>query len=436
MNSSTQSPSPTTVVETELQTESGGKFAQLPRLAGKSYIPLGLFARIPIAMLTIGVLTLVTARSDSYAIGGFAAGAVGIGSAVGAPLGGYLADRLGQKPVLLAAGILNVLALSLVLLLSYTAGDFAPAATTGVLVAAFLAGATSPQVGPLSRVRWMAMIKRAPLSRRAGLTGTAMSLEGTEDEITFVLGPALVGILASLVAPWLPLAMAAVMTLVLVTLFALHPSHKLVAGRSMTTNSGYVSKEKVNWVKVAIPVAGMLCMGTFFGSSQTALTAFTGIHGSVDQAGLMYALLGTSSAFAALSVAYWSPKFRFPARWMLTAGLMALGTFLFLVPDSMGTMIIVLLIVGIPVGPTMVTIFSVGGMVAPPQWMGTVMTALASGILAGTALGSSIAGSLAQNVGYHQAFMVPIAAATALFILGIVASLTLRKPAVEKTEQP
>ena len=77
---------------------------------------------------------------------------------------------------------------------------------------------------------------------------------------------------------------------------------------------------------------------------------------------------------------------------------------------------------GIPVGPTMVTIFSVGSVIAPPQWMGTVMTALASGIVAGTALGSSIAGSLAQTVGYHTAFLVPIAAAGALLLLGLVAA--------------
>ena len=39
----------------------GGRFARLPLLAGRSFIPLGLFARLPLAMLTVGALTLVTA---------------------------------------------------------------------------------------------------------------------------------------------------------------------------------------------------------------------------------------------------------------------------------------------------------------------------------------------------------------------------------------
>ncbi|POH74458.1 MFS transporter [Arthrobacter glacialis] len=407
----------------------GGRYGMLPRLAGKSYIPLGLFARVPLAMLTIGVLTLVTAVSESYAIGGYAAGAVGVGAAIGAPLVGYLADRFGQKRVLLVSAVSNAVLVCAVVLMAYGIGEFTVGATVAMLAAALLAGASSPQVGPLSRVRWMALSKKLPKKEQGPLVDTALSLEGTADEVTFVLGPALVGLLASLVAPWLPLVLAAAMTVTLVTLFAIHPTQAAVGARqnSVTSNAGYIPAEPIKWLRVAVPVFGMVCMGAFFGSSQTALTAFTGVHGSVDQAGLMYAVMGASSAVTALSVAYWPVAFRHAWRWVLTAGLMAAGTLAFLLPDSLGSMIIVLLLVGLPVGPTMVTIFSVGSVIAPPQWMGTVMTALASGIVAGTALGSSIAGSLAQTVGYHTAFVVPIVAASALFVMGVVSAVVLRK---------
>ncbi|MHA7269771.1 MFS transporter [Arthrobacter sp. HLT1-20] len=412
-------------------TAKGGRYGMLPRLAGRSYIPLGLFARVPLAMLTIGVLTLVTAVSESYAIGGYAAGAVGVGAAIGAPLVGYLADRFGQKRVLLVSAVSNAVLVCAVVVMAYSIGEFTVLATVAMLGAALLAGASSPQVGPLSRVRWMALSKKLPKKEQGPLVDTALSLEGTADEVTFVLGPALVGLLASLVAPWLPLVLAAAMTVTLVTLFAVHPTQAAVGARknSVTGNAGYVPAEPIRWLRVAVPVLGMVCMGTFFGSSQTALTAFTGVHGSVDQAGLMYAIMGASSAVAALSVAYWPVAFSHAWRWVLTAGLMAAGSLAFLLPDSLGSMAIVLLLVGIPVGPTMVTIFSVGSVIAPPQWMGTVMTALASGIVAGTALGSSIAGSLAQTVGYHTAFLVPIAAAGALLLLGVIAALVLRRSA-------
>ena len=104
------------------------------------------------------------------------------------------------------------------------------------------------------------------------------------------------------------------------------------------------------------------------------------------------------------------------------AGLSAL---LFLPTDGWG-MVMALLALGLPVGPVMVTVFAIGGLVAPAGRLATVMTALASGIVAGTALGSSIGGQLAQEGGHHAAFLVSAAAAAALFALGAAAAAVVR----------
>jgi MFS family permease len=178
---------------------------------------------------------------------------------------------------------------------------------------------------------------------------------------------------------------------------------------------------------VALPFLAMLCMGTFFGSTQTGLSSFSASFATAEIAGLLYAVMGLSSAAAALSVAYWSKRFTFPARWMVSAMLMAGLAVLLLLPESALPMVLVLLVLGLPVGPLMVTVFAIGGEVAPAGRLGTVMTALASGIVAGTALGSSVAGQLAQHHGYSAAFLVPVCAAAALFLLGAAAAVVLRK---------
>ncbi|MFC4394558.1 MFS transporter [Arthrobacter sedimenti] len=408
-----------------------GRFSRLPQLAGRSFIPLGLFARLPLAMLTMGTLTLVTSVSGSFAAGGTAAGAVGIGSALGAPLLGSLADWSGQRPILLLSAVLNTLAvLALVLTANATAaaGDFPLA----VLAVAFAAGATSPQVGPLARVRWMSLTGNAdgtaPPSDPARDLDTALSYESTADEVTFVLGPALVGILASLVAPWLPLALAAALTITLVPGFAVHPTHRAVpaARRSPGRSRRAGGPAKLPWV-VALPVFAMGCMGTFFGSTQAALSAFAAGLAGTEIAGLLYAVMGLSSAAAALSVAYWPRRAGLPLRWVLCAVLMAALAVLLLVPSSLPTMAAVLLLLGLPVGPVMVTVFAVGGRVAPAGRLGTVMTALASGIVAGTALGSSVGGQLAQLYGPGAAFLVPVGAAVTLALLGGGAAVVLRR---------
>lgn len=410
-----------------------GRFSRLPQLAGRSFIPLGLFARLPLAMLAMGTLTLVTSVTGSFAAGGAAAGAVGIGSALGAPVLGALADRRGQRPVLLLSALLNTLAvLALVFIANTTseAGDFPPA----VLVAAFAAGATCPQVGPLARVRWMALTASAagpsaPSGGAARELDTALSYESTADELTFVLGPALVGILASLVAPWLPLALAAAMTITLVPAFAVHPTHGAVpaTGRPVRRKgTGRAQPVKLPWV-VALPVLAMVCMGTFFGSTQAALSAFSAGLAGTEIAGLLYAVMGLSSAVAAFSVAYWPRRAGLALRWVLCAALMAGLAVLLLVPASLPMMAAVLLVLGLPVGPVMVTVFAVGGQVAPAGRLGTVMTALASGIVAGTAIGSSIGGQLAQLHGPAAAFLVPVCAAAALALLGAGAAVVLRR---------
>jgi predicted MFS family arabinose efflux permease len=441
-------------------TSAKGRFARLPQLAGRGFLPLGLFARLPLAMLTVGTLTLVTSVTGSYAVGGTAAGAVGMGSAIGAPVLGALADRRGQRPVLLIAAALNTLAVLGLLAAAYSMapGGAFPAA---VLAAAFASGASCPQVGPLARVRWMALTARAsPASgstnsgvanggsanRAASGTGTnsqdldtALSYEGTADELTFVLGPALVGILASLVAPWLPLALAAVLTITLVPAFAVHPTCRAVpiyrgmrAGARKASAAGRMAAHAEARapripLAVALPVLAMVCMGTFFGSTQTALSSFSAGFASSEIAGLLYAVMGISSAVAALSVAYWPPRLTLSARWLVGAVLMAALAFLLFVPSSAAGMVLVLLVLGIPVGPVMVTVFAIGGVFAPLGRLGTVMTALASGIVAGTAVGSAVGGHIAQVHGYSVAFLVPVAAAVALALLGAATAVVLRR---------
>ncbi|MFP3578394.1 MFS transporter [Arthrobacter sp. SIMBA_036] len=420
-----------------------GRFSRLPELAGPGFLPLGLFARLPLAMLTVGTLTLITAVSQSYALGGTAAGAVGIGSAVGAPVLGSLADRAGQRTVLLVAAVVNALAVAGLLAAAYMTPTYQSVQdASAVLLVALLAGASCPQVGPMARVRWMALTSRnlessggrgSVASNRADLD-TALSYEGTADEVTFVLGPALVGILASLVAPWLPLALAAAITITLVPAFAVHPSQEAVvpSRRKQPTSAGTPNDNPARrgrWAAalVAVPVVAMVCMGTFFGATQNALSAFSAQYATAEIAGLLYSVMGLSSAVAALSVAYWPQRFSLAARWVVAALAMALLSVLLVLPAGIWPMVFILLLLGVPVGPVMVTVFSIGGVVAPSGRMATVMTALASGIVAGTALGSYVAGQLAQAQGATAAFIVSMAAAAALLLLGVLTALVMRR---------
>lgn len=419
----------------------GGRFSRLNQLAGPGFIPIGLVARLPLAMLTVGSLTLVTSATSSYAVGGAAAGAVGIGSAIGAPVVGAMADRWGQRPVLLVAAALNALAVLVLLLgVQLLAGAAGPAAAIPILAAAFAAGASCPQVGPLARVRWMVLTAGEPAPLPGGQVqnrdlDTALSYESTADELTFVLGPALVGILASLLAPWLPLALAALLTLAFVPAFALHPTVRRVPrrqperyapGSSRAGNTRGAARGRL-LAALVLPVTGMALMGAFFGGTQASLAAFAADFGGSELAGLLYSVMGVSSAVTALSVAYWPASFALRFRWPVCAAAMAGLSLLLPAATGVGHMLVILLALGLPVGPVMVTIFAIGGRLAPAGHLGTVMTALASGLVAGSAAGAATAGILAQSQGSAAAFLAPIVAAAALAATGALCALLLGK---------
>ncbi|MER6939815.1 MFS transporter, partial [Nocardioides sp. NPDC000441] len=76
----------------------------LVRSVGGTYFPLALVARMPYAMMVVGVLTLVVAGRDSLALGGLNSAMVGIGAASCGPLLGAAVDRFGQRRVLLVVG--------------------------------------------------------------------------------------------------------------------------------------------------------------------------------------------------------------------------------------------------------------------------------------------------------------------------------------------
>src|SRR3712207_543747 len=126
---------------------------ELIRHAGPSYFPLAFIARLPFAMMTVGVLTLVVAERGSVTLGGLTSAAAGIGTALAGPLLGAAADRLGQRRVLVPVGIVNA-----ALLGAFPFMVASPAPDTGLLALSALIGASAPQVAPLSRTRLVAII--------------------------------------------------------------------------------------------------------------------------------------------------------------------------------------------------------------------------------------------------------------------------------------
>ncbi|WP_264032319.1 MFS transporter [Cellulosimicrobium sp. SH8] len=405
-------------------------YARLPQLAGRAFLPVAFLARLPFSMLTIGTLLLVSATTGSVALGGLASAATALGTALGGPTQGALADRVGQRRVLLVAVPVATLAvLGLVLFAA------APGATAAVLAAAAVTGASAPQVGPLARVRWLRLAADEPRTVEA-----AMSYESTADEVSFVLGPALVGILASAGSPQVAVLVAAGGIAVFGTAFALHPTARATlhasssdAGTGTGTSKATTSAATgaVGTVELvrreAVVLVGMLAMGLLFGGTQAALTALTRDAGVPGSAGLVYAVMGVGSAITALSVVALPRRWGLRSRWITFAAGLVAGTLALLLAaasSSLTAVVVAVAATGLFVGPVMVTVFTVAGDRAPAGRTASAMTLVASANVVGVAIGASGGGALADGISTTAAFVLPVVAAVLLVVTGV--SLTSR----------
>ncbi|QIY58152.1 hypothetical protein HEP86_31095 [Streptomyces sp. RPA4-5] len=130
-------------------TAAAAAFRRVLALGGPLLPVVSFLGRLPTAMCQFGSLLLVAETSGSLATAGLVGGALAAGQTAGGPLLGRLADRHGQRPVVLAACWFDALAVTALVL--------AALARTGTLplaLIALLAGAGVPQIG--LPVRWRA----------------------------------------------------------------------------------------------------------------------------------------------------------------------------------------------------------------------------------------------------------------------------------------
>ncbi|MBE4693681.1 MFS transporter [Brevibacterium casei] len=411
-------PAPTSgPAESEGTAESAGP-ASSPTLlsaVGLGYFPLAFLARLPYAMVVVGVLTLVVAGRESLSLGGLNSAMVGLGTAIFGSFIGAAADRWGQRPVLLVVGTLNSLAL---IFLAWVV--FSPLPDAVVLIASFAIGATAPQVSPMSRSRLVDIIlARLPGGRQAKVLNGTMAYESAADEVVFVFGPFIVGLLATGFSPVAPIIGAVVMTVVFVSGFALHPSGRLAAnGRNRAGAKGPVRGLFTSGIVVVI--AGVFGIGLVFGSTLTSLTSLMNDLGRPEQAGLVYGVLGIGSALLAISVALFSPRFALCARWLCFAPLLLAGTIVLAVSTSMPAVVVGLLLMGTAIGPTLVTLFSLAAERSPRGRSATVMSMAGSAIIVGQSVASAVGGILAEEAGTDTALAVPIAAALVVLTAGLL----------------
>lgn len=380
---------------------------------GVAYFPLALVARLPFAMMVVGVLTLIVSARGSLQLGGLSSAVVGIGSAIVGPFIGAAADRYGQRVALLIAAGTHSAALVALAFIAYSAApDWA------MLAVAFVVGATSPQTSPMSRSRLVLIIQNfLPPARRPKVMSQVLAYESAADEVVFVFGPVIVGVLATFFGPRTPILAAAVLTIIFIIAFAMH--HTSAPAKSAAERAETLAPaSELARPSLLVVVAGIAGVGLVFGSTLTALTAFMQDLGKPEAAGIFYGIMGVGSAILAISVSLFSPKFTLRYRWLVFALFVVAGEALLASADSAAQIAVGLALTGIGIGPLLVTLYGLGTARSPEGRSATVMTMLGSGVILGQSLSAALTGAIAENSGVEAALQIPLYAAVFTIIAG------------------
>ncbi|CAL9574966.1 hypothetical protein SUDANB120_04930 [Streptomyces sp. enrichment culture] len=376
---------------------------------------LSFLARLPVAMVQFGSVLLVAATSGSLAAAGTVGAALSAGQVLGGPLLGRTADRRGQRPVVLAAAAVNAAATA-----GLVAGALGGLPVPALAAVGALAGASVPLVGPLARTRSVALAHRARADE--GLVGAVHSLEGTLDEVSFVLGPALVGAAALAAHPAFALALAAALVAVFGTAFALHPTAAATAPAAAAPRA----TRRPRHPGVVHAVRGSLFLqGAMFGACQAGIAALTARLGAPGQAGTVYAAMGVVSAVAGLAVGALPARVGLRLRWRAATGAALVLSVPLLYTDGLPALYAAVTVLGAAYAPHLITAFALTERSVAADRLAEATAWAASALVAGQASALALSGRLAEAHGADGAFAVAVAAAA----LALALACATRVPA-------
>jgi MFS family permease len=367
----------------------------------------GLVARLPISMVSLGIVLLVSTRTGSYSLAGSVSAAYLIANALFAVLQARLIDRLGQSRVLPVS--VGVFAVGLSAMMAAVETDVdAP----WPHLCAALSGAAMPQIGSCVRARWSLLVPDKQALH------TAFSFEAVVDETVFILGPALVTVLATTVHPLAGLTTAVVAAVIGTAVLVGQRRTEPPATGATRLHGVDPMPWRVLWPLIACAAT----MGALLGGAEVATVALSDELGSKPLSGLMLALwaLGSLLSGVATGALHLRASNATRFRW----GMLALGLLMLPLPFVGGFVPLgfFLFLSGFAISPTLIASFAWIEETVPSGRLTEGIALFTTGLAAGLAPGAALVGLVVDASGASASFWVTAVAGLVGAVLAFVAA--------------
>jgi len=374
-------------------------------------------------------LTLTAGRHD-YQLAGLVLALMGLAVVLVSPLRAGLVDRHGPRRALppMAAGFAATLVAIAVIPPRSDAGDAA------IAVLAVTAGACAPPLGVVMRTLWSTLVDDRELRQ------AAYSLDGVAEELLYVAGPLIAGVIVVVASPAVALLLTAGLMATGTGLFAWSPALRhwpapiadpaspappataAPAGSDTAPADGGRAIAELALITGAIG----LCLGGL----PLVIVAFS--QARHDPAGLAWieAALSAGSAFGGLG--YGAVTWRVSARRRLV--LLVTGLAVTLAPATLSPSLPVLGplvgLAGVLIAPALATAYLLAADLASPRARTRAGNWVNTGYNAGSSAGEALSGQLIGRI--PLAACLPVLAASALLA---VMPLVLARVAARETER-
>jgi len=367
-------------------------------------------ARLPQAMIGIGIITMLVQQTGLYWLAGSVAGTFTLANALIGPQISKLVDQRGQSRVLPF-----VTAFSIGMLLALIMAVYVRAPTLLLFVLAALAG-TMPSMPAMIRARWTQLFRGKPQLH------TAFSLDTVLTELAFIIGPPLaIGLSTSYFAEAGPLV-AVVLLVIGVTAFLLQrqTEPKVVVGSRRNASSTLLIPG------VRTIVLALLAMGVIGGSIDVAVVAFANTQGWPTSASFILAAYALGSMIAGLT--FGALRVALPIERQFFIGVLVTAVTAVLPIFSPNVYILagMLFVAGMSFAPTMVIVMNLGTIIVPPSRITEGLTWMTTGISIGVALGGVLSGLIIDVYGARAGFGVAIGAGLVMVVVVLLGLRTLR----------
>ena len=348
-------------------------------------------ARMPVAMLGIGLLVHAEHLTGSFAAAGAVTAAFAVATGAGGPLLGRLVDRRGQTAVLAGSAVTSSALLGAI--------AFVPAGTPLAAIVALAAGVgfATPPVGACARTLVPAMVHDPETVR------VAYAVDATVVEFTWVFGPPLVLGIGAATSTGAALATAGAVLLAGTAAFALQPASRRWRPSADATRprGGSLHAPGVRTLVLALIGVGVVLGAAEVGVAAAAetlagtaaaspLLAVWGI-GSLAGGVLATRLGGGADSAAGLVVVLAA----------LAAGHLALAA----AAGSLVAVALTLFAAGAAIAPVYASVYAMVERLAPAGTVTEAFAWLTTAAAIGTAVGAAGAGALVDAGGPGTAFV-------------------------------